>query len=217
MENLLGLESVSIGNNMPTITIIIPHKPMPENNDALSINICMLIENSCSSLEIIVDTESPKDPYIIYNEAAKVARSDILVFTNSDVLMAPDWDRPFIDHMQDNAILTGYLVEPGNVGVASENIQVDFGKTPYIFDRTLFETFAVMSRQPPVKEERGWYMPCAFRRDWFLSTGGFDTSIPFPHPSDIVFWNKCVKELGTKLLRVNSFAYHFQALTHRGY
>jgi hypothetical protein len=201
---------------MADITVIIPHKIMPENDKALLLNINALMQNSCSVLEIIIDT-TLGDPYVIYNESAKIARSNIIVFTNSDVIMAPDWDRPFIDHMQDNAILTGYLVEPGNVGVALENIDKDFGKTPDTFDRNAFESFAMGSDKPAIKEQRGWYMPCAFKRDWFIGTGGFDTSVPFPHPSDIAFWNKCVRELGTKLLRVNSFAYHFQALSHRGY
>lgn len=213
--SVLGLELVSIGNRMSDITVIIPHKRMEENDKALLLNLRMLLDNSCSSLEIIIDTESPKDPYIIYNEVARSARSEIIVMTNSDVLMAPDWDRGFIDHMQDNAILTGYLVEPKNVGVAGENIEKNFGKTPDTFDRNEFEGYAMSNGKPAVKEQRGWYMPCAFKKNWFLSTGGFDTSEAFPHASDVVFWDRCIKEFGTKLLRVNSFAYHFQALSHR--
>jgi len=200
---------------MPDITIIIPHKSTVSNDKAMMLNISMLLKNTRNSLEIIIDTEVPKDPYKIWNEAAKIARSDILVFSNSDVLMAKDWDTWFFEHMQDNAILVGYLVEPGNIGVASENIHRDFGRTPDTFDRDAFEGFAECSKVPIIKEERGWYMPCAVWKEWFLSTGGFDTTLGFPNPNDILFWNKCVKEYGTKLFRVRSFAYHFQAQSTR--
>jgi hypothetical protein len=178
----------------------------------------MLSENTTYSYELIIDNEVPKDPYKIWNERSKEAQADILVFTNSDVLMAPVWDLHFIRYMIDNAIFTGYLVEPGNVGVASENIHKDFGKTPETFNRRAFEEFTLRNYVMDIQEQRGWYMPCAFRRDWFLGTGGFDTERgEFPLPLDIWFWEKCIKELGTRLYRVKSFAYHFQALSHRGY
>jgi hypothetical protein len=164
---------------------------------------------------LILDTEQPKDPYKIWNEVAQTARADILVFSNSDVLMAPNWDILFVEHMVENAIFTGYLVEPGNVGVAHQNIHKDFGRYPSTFRRQEFEDFALNAKVPVVKEERGWYMPCAISKKWFLSTGGFDTTLGFPNPNDILFWNKCISELGTRLYRCNSFAYHFQALSDR--
>lgn len=202
---------------MPDMTIVIPHKSTPMNDKALQINLESLLRNTVHSYELIIDTECPKDPYKIWNEAATFARGKILVFTNSDVIMARGWDEPFFHFMEDNAILVGYLVEPGNIGVASENIQADFGRTPYNFDQQRFEDFVTSKvySTPAMKHERGWYMPCAFYKDWFNWTGGFDTTLGFPNPNDILFWNKVTSQLGTKLLRVNSFAYHFQALSTR--
>jgi len=206
---------------MPQIAVIIPHKRMPENDKSLMLNIDMLLSNSKLSLEILIDSETPSDPYRIYNELAEKARSDVIVFTNSDVLMAPGWDYPFWDHVEYNSIVTGYLVEAGNVGVADVNVAKDCGKTPDAFNRIGFEQYVSQLRNiidPGVKEERAWYMPCAMHREWFLSTGGFDLSHGgFPAPIDIEFWNHCRDVYHTKFLRVNSFAYHFQAMTHRGY
>src|SRR4030065_245347 len=199
----------------PTLSIIIPHKRKDLNHQALALNIAMLNDNTHNSYELIIDTECPRDPYKIWNEVAKTARADILVFSNSDVLMAPFWDVFFVGHMKENAIFTGYLVEPGNVGVAQQNIHKDFGRFPNTFRRQEFEHFAKHVKVPDIKEERGWYMPCAISKEWFLSTGGFDTTLGFPNPNDILFWNKCIEELGTKLYRCNSFAYHFQALSDR--
>lgn len=202
---------------MPDLTIVIPHKRTPANDFALRLNLQMLLENTSHSFELIVDTETPKDPYKIWNEASKQARGRILVFTNSDVLMAPSWDEMYIKHMEDNAILTGYLVEPGNVGVAAQNVALDFGRKPEDFHRQAFEnwSFSQQWKVPEVRLERGWYMPCAFYRDWFNWTGGFDTTLGFPNPNDILFWEKCLNNFHTKLLRVKSFAYHFQALSTR--
>ena len=200
----------------PKFTLIIPHKITALNNDAMGLNIRMLMENTVYPFELIIDTEAPKDPYKIWNEAARVARGEFLVFSNTDVLMAPDWDQYFIEYCEPNSIVVEYLVEPGNIGVASENIYKDFGRAPKSFRRDEFEDFALRRNAfPELKEERGWYMPCCVRKDWFLSTGGFPTELGFPNPNDILFWNRCRDQLGTKFLRVNSFAYHFQNLSGR--
>jgi hypothetical protein len=200
----------------PVLSIIIPHKNTPMNDKALMLNLASLIDNTYYSFELIVDTECPKDPYKIWNEVSEHARGDILIFTNSDVIMGPGWDKPFALHIQDNAIVTGYLLEPGNVGVAAQNIQIDFGRNPDQFEMSLFEKWVLPRIDPTwVTEERGWYMPCAMKREWFMSTGGFDTTIGFPNPNDILFWERCVKEYNTKLLRVKSFSYHFQNLSGR--
>lgn len=197
----------------PVLSIIIPHKITKLNNEAMALNVQMLNDNTSLPFELIVDTECPKDPYQIWNETARTARGDFLVFSNSDVLMAPGWDILMWKYCEVNSIVTGYLVEAGNIGVASVNIPKNFGRAPKSFDRFSFEEFAHNHRVPDVKEERGWYMPCCVRKDWFLSTGGFPTDLPFPNPNDIIFWERCISELSTKLIRVNSFAYHFQNLS----
>lgn len=202
---------------MPDITIIIPHKPTLANDEALKLNIQMLLDNTRCSFELIVDTQVPKDPYKIWNEAVAVARSKVVVLSNSDVLMAPDWDVPILEHICDNVIVTGYLVEPGVIGVAPANIRKDFGKLPSEFDRTAFEEFARedAKEREEIEEKRAWYMPCAMMRDWFMWTGGFNTDKPFPEPNDIKFWDRVVQNYSTKLLRVPSYAYHFQNLSGR--
>lgn len=201
----------------PRISIIIPHKRSSLNNYAMVMNHDILYRNTIHNFELIIDTECPKDPYKIWNEAAQIARGEILVFSNSDVLMARGWDVPFVENMENNAIFTGYLIEPGNIGVADVNINQDFGKTPREFDEQTFEAFVAdhRSKHQKKKEERGWYLPCAFLKEWFLNTGGFDTTLGFPNPNDILFWNRVVKEYNTKLYRVTSYAYHFQNLSGR--
>lgn len=218
LSNALDNVAVITKDSMlPKISVIIPHKPTSENDKSLRMNLQYLLEGSTVPLEVILDTTVPKDPYRIWNEAASQARADIIVFSNSDVIMAPGWDVFFAEHCAPNRILTGYLVEPGNIYPADVNIHMDFGKTPDEFNYIEFCKFVIEHSQhiPDVWSQRGWYMPCAMNRDWFLSTGGFDTTKPFPHSNDIDFWEKCIKEYNTTLLRVRSYAYHFQALSTR--
>lgn len=199
----------------PTISIIIPHLRKKNNDLALKLNVEMLMDNTANSFELIVDTQAPKDPYEIWNETAKSARADILVFSNTDVLMAIDWDIYMVVYCKHNIIVTGYLVEPGNVGVADVNIHKDFGRHPDSFRRKEFEDWCDDQKVPECIEQRAWYMPCAVRKDWFLETGGFKPGYPFPNPNDIRFWDECRDVFGTKFLRVNSWAYHFQNLSAR--
>ena len=205
---------------MLNCSIIIPHKPTGMNDEALELNLKMLLRHTRLTYELIIDNECPKDPYKIWNEAARMARSDTLVFTNTDVLFGPEWDM-LVDHqIYPNTIVTGYLVEPGNIGVATQNIHENFGKTPTLFDMHAFEDWvrhqlSNVEQGNAVKEERGWYMPCAMNKNWFNSIGGFSTELGFPNPNDAIFWDRCIADFGTKLLRVPSYAYHFQNLSGR--
>jgi len=197
------------------LSIIIPHKITGLNNKALSINIESLLENTTQDFELLIDTEVPRCPYTIWNEYAEIAKGEYLIFSNSDVIMAPGWDINMVKYCDDNTIVVGYLAEAGNIGVAEANILIDFGKTPDVFRKYDFYLWSKAQNVPEVLKERGWYMPCCVKKEWFLSTGGFPTDLPFPNPNDILFWNHCVDVLGTTLLRVDSFAYHFQNLSGR--
>ena len=204
---------------MSDLTVIIPHKPTPANDAALEINLAALHDNASCGLEVVVDDSMPGDPYDIWNRRiAELPKGRIVVMTNSDVIMGPRWDAGFLKHIQDQAILTGYIVEPGSIGVADANIRRDFGRLPHTFDRKAFEAFVEneMARTPDLKIERAWYMPCCLYRDFFVWTKGFNLSGGgFPRALDIEYWERCIKHLPNfKLLRVNSWSYHFQNLSY---
>jgi hypothetical protein len=195
---------------MPDISIIIPHKPGPSNDKALNLAVNSIHRFTNLSFELIIDATVPGDPYVIWNEIAQRARGTTLIFTNSDVVFAPGWD-VLATHAEPNVIVTGYIIEPGNVGVAPVNIHRDYGKHPDNFDEGGFHSFVEKQKTPEVKEERGWYMPCAMNKLWFVDhTDWFPTEKAFPNPNDIIFWEYCKNDLGTKFIRVNSYSYHFQ-------
>ena len=199
---------------MTGITILIPHKSTPLNDKCLEINKTMLKENTANKEYELIIMYAPKDPYALWNEYVPMAKYDHIVFSNSDVLMAKNWDVNFQKHVDDNSIVTGYLAECGVIGVASQNIPKNFGKSPLSFNRIAFENWAASYNASEVKEERGWYMPCIMTRQFFLRMGSFPTEKPFPNPNDIIFWERCLKN-GAKLKRVKSFAYHLQNLSNQ--
>ena len=194
---------------MPDISIIIPHKPGLNNDKALRLAINSILAYTEYSYELILDMTVPGDPYTIWNEASEQARGKTLIFSNSDVVFAPGWDILALFAVP-NTIVTGYIMEPGNIGVAPVNITANYGKHPDEFNESAFHSHAAKHKAPEIDHKRAWYMPCAMNRDWFLSTGKFPAEIPFPEPNDIKFWDYCVNKLGTSLVRVKSFSYHFQ-------
>jgi hypothetical protein len=194
---------------MPDLSILIPHRPRPSNDKALKLALDSIQRFTDLSYELIIDTTVPRNPYAIWNEMVHQARGRTLIFTNSDVIFAPGWDEMAVN-CPPNTIVTGYIVEPGNIGVAPVNISRDFGKHPDNFREADFHSFVGKHKAPDLKEERGWYMPCAMDKLWFRSTEMFPTVHPFPHPSDIDFWEYCKNDLGTKFMRARSYSYHFQ-------
>jgi hypothetical protein len=170
---------------MTEISILIPHKHDRENDKALKIALDCLIDNTDHDYEIIIDSTTPGDPY-----------------------MGPHWDTPLLAAADNDAIITGVLVEAGAIGVAQQNIQANFGMTPEAFNRPAFEQFCAQANW--AIDGDGWYFPCLINRGHFLQMGMFDTSEGgFPLPLDIRFWERW-KAAGNRVQRVASYAYHLQ-------
>lgn len=199
---------------IPGLSILIPHKSTPLNDQALELMLRMIRENTQEADREVIVVENHGDPYRFWNRYAEAAKHDALLFTCSDMPPAFGWDVLMKRHLDDNSIVTGHLVEPGVIGVAQENIQVDFGRTPGAFRREEFQRY-VERRQdiPEVRDGRGWYMPVLWTKALFLGMGKYPQERPFPAPNDIDFFNRCV-ERGAQLKQVRSFAYHFQNLSN---
>lgn len=193
---------------MPEISILIPHKHAPHNDDALAICLDCILRNTRCDYELLVDTTTPADPYAIYNHMAAKAAGKWIVFGNSDVFFAPDWDVELLKAAHQYRIITGVLVECGAIGVSDRNVAQDFGRTPQTFRRAQFDTW--VSLQTSFRETGGWYFPCLMHKGMFLQRGGFDISRgAFPTPLDGYFWDEW-KAMGGEVRQVMSFAYHLQ-------
>lgn len=191
----------------PEISILLPHLRGPANDRALRIALDCLIENTAADFELLMDT-SVGDVYTICNRLAAQASGEWIVFTASDVFMAPGWDAPMLEAAQVNRIVTGVIVECGAIGVHVLNHHHNFGMTPETFDRAAFEAWCIESPEMPAGH--GWYFPSLHHRQSFLDFGGFDVSRgPFPEPLDSYYW-AVWKKSGREIYRAKSFCYHLQ-------
>lgn len=199
---------------MTDLSILIPHKHEPENDKALSIALSCLAMNTRSAYEILVDSTTPADPYIVLNEMARRARGDYLFFSNSDIFVAPDWDSPLLSKAAPDTMVTATLVEPGAIGVFPGNFQRNFGMTPDTFRRTDFEAWS-MSPDGDFPDGQGFYYYALIHREMFLLQGGFDTSYGvFPAPLDIYFWNTWLAA-GFQIVRGHGLVYHLQNYSNK--
>jgi len=194
------------------ISLILPHKDCPENNAVLELKRRMLHDNTrCDYQLLYVSGTEAKDVYPTWNWLATVAKYDILLWDNSDILYAPGWDVAIRANIDRADWLGLRLIECGAIGVASSNIAADFGRTAASFDRDAFEAFCAheANRHPEIETGFAWYSPSAFRRQWFIDMGMFPTEPAFPNPNDSIFRER-VEAKGCRFAVVNGYAYHLQ-------
>lgn len=194
------------------ISILIPHKSTPLNDKALELNLRMLRQNTKHAYELIV-VENYGDPYLFWNDYSEHAKYEPMVFSSSDMLMAPEWDTAMLGGLHGNAIVTGYLVEPGVIGVSPKNICLDLGRSPETFQRGKFEEVSKTSLAPMSRMGLGWYMPFMITKTLFKRLGKYPYINPFPYHNDVHFFEKAEKE-GVNFVQAKSFAFHFQNLSN---
>jgi len=199
---------------MADISILIAHKHEKANDQAFVVALKTIVENTVSDYELLVDTTTPANVYAIYNRLAAVATAEYIVFSNSDVFLAPGWDAPMLEAAAPDTIVTGVIVECGAIGVAIDNVHRNFGMRPDTFRRAEFEAWVQAGVHIPPTD--GWYFPSLHPRQAFLDRGGFDlTKGVFPvDPLDIIYWDTWRKS-GRKVRRVPSFCYHLQFYSNK--
>lgn len=203
----------------PAISIIIPHLREPQNDKALKIALDCILDNTDLDYELIVEAVATRrDIYPVLNNMAHRARSEWIVFSNSDVFMAPGWASAMYAARDESAIVTGIIAECGAIAVASDNYELHYGVTPEGYDRAGFEEWvAIFGAQiygHKAHQHRGWYFPCLLNKRVFNHSGGFDTSRgTFPKdPVDMYFWDMWAAS-GKGFKRANSWCYHLQNFT----
>lgn len=194
---------------MAEIAVLIAHKRTRANDRALKIALETLIDNTDVDYELLVDTTTPADPYVVYNRLAGQATAPWIVFLNSDTFAGPNWARPMLAAAAPDTIVAPVLVECGKIGVHVLNYARDFGDKPENFKRGDFESFVRAGGE--WREGEGWYMPSLHPRARFLELGGFPTERGvFPKDAlDELYW-AAWKAQGGKVVRVRAWFYHLQ-------
>jgi hypothetical protein len=162
----------------------------------------------------LVEIVDSSDVYDAYNKGVQNASNDRVILMNDDMYVSPGWDEMFIKYHEPNLILTGFVVEPGYVQVANENICKDFGLDPDSFDENGFVAFAKEFSKDIeiVHGGRGWFMPVMFNKNTFVP---YPNEIKYPHPNDITLILEMLPALNFKFAQVNSVIYHLQNFSKR--
>lgn len=193
---------------MPKLSIVIPHKHEAANDKALAQALACLVANTRSDYELLIDSTTPADPYVVLNSMAQRAQGEYLAFLNSDTFVSPGWDVAMLEDATPDAITNMTLVEPGAIGVHHGNIHIDFGMTPETFRRWDFEAWCATN--PALPNNDGFVYYALIHRQAFLDFGSFDTTRgSFPTPLDSIFWDEWQRK-GKPIRRGRGLVYHLQ-------
>ncbi len=196
---------------MTPITIILPHKRNPGNNEALSLCLDCLQANTVSDFVLIMDAATNRPLYPRVNAMVKQAQTEVCVYWASDMFAAPGWDLPMLQLFAMDTFINNTVVEPGVISMFGGNHKIDFGRRPDTFARQRFEHWAVNDGHTAGGE--GWFAPYMFPRSGFIEMGCLDLSVDAEYEfggADMTLFDKW-KASGNRVIRApNSFVYHLQ-------
>jgi hypothetical protein len=175
----------------------------------------LLEENTVNDYKL-VEIVDWTDVYAAFNHGVHVSdEDDTVVLLSDDMFVAKGWDVPYVKHIGNKVVCTGYLIEPGALEVSKRNVEKNFGKTPETFQESVFMQWADEFKKtiPEVVTGKGWYMPLVMRkRDWI----NYPNERKFPHsPNDIELVDNILPSMGYEFRKVNSVCYHLQAFSAR--
>lgn len=200
----------------PPMTIILPHKNNPGNNDALRLCIDTLMANTRTEFNLLMSCAYNQRLFPAVDRLIRQCETDCFVFWNSDMFAAPGWDIPMLELFDYNTIVNPILTEPGAIGIHTENVGWDFGRKPETFRRDEFEQWAA-SGSAPVPSGEGWYAPYMMSKQRYIDIGGLDLDDGNITPADgfnlraldIEMFEKH-KAQGGRVQRAVSYVYHLQ-------
>lgn len=196
---------------MAVFTIVLPHKRNPGNDRALQIALDCLFTNTREDFQLLMDAAVDEPLYPRITRLIDMARTEVIVYTCSDIFHAPGWDIPMLNLINNTTFVTGVLVEPGAMAPHEDNVHRDFGRRPETFRRAEFEEWATTTDQVP--SGIGFPAPYAFSRSRFFKLGGFEMNLAPDHQgftgADMVLFDRNVQRGGSNV-RAKSYFYHLQ-------
>ncbi|MBI2059616.1 MAG: glycosyltransferase [Nitrospirae bacterium] len=162
-------------------------------------------------------------PYAGWNRGAAASSRKWICFLTDDQYFAPDWDSPFVPHLQRGKMFSSTLVESGTYLVGPDNLEADFGVCAEDFDEAGFLGFV---RQVATNQmiSGGHFIPLLIHRDDFTKVGAFKEDLFYrkeeperpPLSSDVEFVARAFKTGLTLHRSLASYSYHFMGASHRG-
>lgn len=193
-------------------TVILPHRRNRGNDAALLIAIDCLNANTHHDFHLLID--AAKDELLAprINRLVSQAQTEIVVYTASDTFLAPNWDVPMLEAVNERTFVTGILVEPAAIAMHHFNIHRDFGRKPETFRRGDFEAWSQNEANELNVLGIGWPCPYMFHRQAWLDAGGLETDLYADDgftEADNRLWERW-QDAGNQIRRVKSYAYHLQ-------
>lgn len=196
----------------PAFTVILPHLSNPGNDQALTIALSCLTENTWSEFYLSLAFTHGDDPLMpLIHQMIVDAPTDTCVLTSSDMFMAPGWDTPLLELHQPGVWVTNILVEPAAISMSGQNKEMDFGRRPETFRRAEFEHWCTTAEARPGE---GWVQPIMFSKSEWLAHGSV---IAPPLQVDASGFTSADEELldrwkagGGRIVRARSYTYHLQ-------
>lgn len=196
---------------MATFTIVLPHKRNPGNDRALQIALDCLFTNTREDFQLLIDAAVDEPLYPRITRLIDMARTEVIVYTCSDIFHAPGWDIPMLNLVNATTFVTGVLVEPGAMAPHLDNVHRDFGRKPETFRRAEFEEWATTTSQVPTGI--GFPAPYMFSRSRFFKLGGFQMGLQPDHQgftgADDDLFDRNLTHGGSNV-RAQSYFYHLQ-------
>lgn len=196
----------------PTLSILLPHYNTPASTRALNVAVQSITEHTGRDYELLITAHHAREFYA-YNSMAQRAVGEWLVFTCSDMFMAPGWDGWLDEPLDPHTAMLMTVVEPWYEPVAEQAVRGDFGTTPETFDRSGFHAFA--AKRPTALETYGWGFPLIVRREQFIAQGGFDEYYVDKNIADLEFMRQWERR-GGQQKRIPYYTYHLQRWTATG-
>ena len=200
--------------NTQGISIVIPHAINDENDKVLSLNKKITKENTNGNYEILYigNIGRPDLVYKGWNMLIDIAKYDLILWSNTDLLLAPNWDKNIYKISETYDWISLRVVECGAIPSASTMVSKDFGWKAENFDRQGFENFVAndIANRPMSEDGWIWFCPSVLKKDKFKELGGFEEYPIFPFDQDRVFKKKAELNNWKFGISNHSYAYHFQ-------
>jgi hypothetical protein len=196
---------------MAAFTIVLPHKRNPGNDRALAIALDCLFTNTVEDFHLLIDAATDEPLYPRITRLIDMARTEVIVYTCSDIFHAPGWDIPMLNLINATTFVTGVLTEPGAMAPHLDNVHRDYGRRPETFRRAEFEAWATTTDQVPTGI--GFPAPFMFSRSRFFKLGGFEMGLQPDHQGftgadELLFERNAAR--GGQNVRAKAYFYHLQ-------
>lgn len=191
------------------LSIVVPYL---SNSQCIDLFKQLIKENTSADYELVEIVDNT-DVYEAWNEGVRRSTRDVVILINDDMFIPKNWDIPYVKYAKGKTLVTGYVVEPGVIPVSDLNICKDFGKNPNTYRKDDFQKWSEEMNKctPEVINGKGWYMPMAIERKYFIE---YPNEIKYPHPNDVILIDQIMPSMGYNFLKVNSYCYHLQAFTY---